>query len=79
MDTSPKTSAGSVPTPKMSRGPKAFFAEVVREMKKVTWPPHKETNRLFGVVLGVCAFVVLVLTVMYMVADKVIHILTRGF
>jgi preprotein translocase SecE subunit len=42
----------------MRKGPKAFWIGVVRELKKVDWPPPKEVNRLTGVVLAVCGLVV---------------------
>lgn len=85
MDTDNKTqktvapTAGALPTPKMKRGIKGFFAEVSRELKKVTWPPYKEVNRLTGVVLGVCALVVLTLTVMSLVVATGITAISKGF
>lgn len=84
MDTDNKTQknaapqAGSLPTPKMRRGLKGFFAETARELKKVTWPPYKEVNRLTGVVLGVCALVVITLTVMSLVVGTGISALSQG-
>lgn len=45
----------SVPTPNLKRRGVGGFAKDVRaELKKVTWPAHKETTRLTGVVLVVC-------------------------
>ncbi|MFN8219876.1 MAG: preprotein translocase subunit SecE [Fimbriimonadales bacterium] len=80
MDAQSKTpTTGSLPTPKMKRGLKGFFAEVTREMKKVTWPPYKEINRLTGIVLAVCGLVVLTLTIMHLVADTAVHTITKGF
>ena len=53
--------SGNVPVPKMKRGLKGFFRDVVREMKHVTWPSPQETTRLTGVVLAVCAMLILLL------------------
>lgn len=70
--------SGSLPTPKIRRGGKAFFKDVQREMKKVTWPTRAETHRLTGVVLGVCGLVVVFLTVMSMLFDTLINLITKG-
>lgn len=80
MDT-PKTPqpAGRIPIPGSRRGLKGFLNEVVREMKKVTWPTAKETNRLTGIVLTVCGIVVVILYGMSFVTAMVIEILTKGF
>ena len=67
----PKT----LPTPKSRRGVKGFVTEVIRELKKVDWPPVKEVNRLTGVVLAVCALVVGVLAAMSWVANEVVNLL----
>ena len=69
---------GAVPLPKSKRGIKAFFVDVVRELKKVTWPKPSETNRMTGIVIAVCALVVLLLTVMSLVVDTVLKILNTG-
>jgi preprotein translocase SecE subunit len=69
---------GSMPVPKSKRGVKGFFAEVGREMKKVSWPNRPETNRLTGVVLVVCLILVTVLSVLGHVSDLIIQLLTRG-
>ena len=45
----------------MRRGVKGFYRDVVREMKHVTWPKPQETTRLTGVVLAVCAMIVVLL------------------
>lgn len=78
MDRTPNAPT-SLPTPKLNRGIKGFFAEISREMKKVTWPPHKETNRLTGIVLAVCGLVVVILTAMHFAADMIISAMTKGF
>lgn len=57
------------------RGPRAYFAEVGRELKKVEWTPPKEVNRLTGVVLIVCAFVVGVLWLLSEAASTIIGML----
>ncbi|MFN3729953.1 MAG: preprotein translocase subunit SecE [Fimbriimonadaceae bacterium] len=62
----PRTPAGT-PTPSVraSRGGlKGFFADVMREMKKVSWPSPKDTRRLTGVVMAVCGLIILILTMM---------------
>ncbi len=53
--------AGNLPVPKMRRGVKGFYRDVVREMKHVTWPKPQETTRLTGVVLAVCVMIVTML------------------
>lgn len=69
---------GAVPLPRSKRGIKAFFTDVGRELKKVTWPKPAETNRMTGVVLAICALVVLTLTLMSLVVDTFMKILTTG-
>ena len=69
---------GAVPLPKSKHGVKAFFTDVVRELKKVTWPKPSETNRMTGIVMAVCIMVVLVLTVMSLIVDTAMKILTTG-
>ena len=53
--------AGNLPVPKMRRGVKGFYRDVIREMKHVTWPKPQETTRLTGVVLAVCVMIVAML------------------
>ena len=69
---------GSLPVPKSRRGPKGFFNEVVREMKKVSWPSKAETHRLTYVVLAVCGLLVATLTVMSYVFGVIIDLITKG-
>jgi preprotein translocase SecE subunit len=69
----------SIATPKIRRGLRAYFAEVGREMKKVSWPPHTETTRLTGVVLAVCGMVVLLLIAFNFAFGWLITGLTKGF
>ena len=66
-----------VSLPKSRRGGKGFWTDVVREMRKVDWPPAKEVNRLTGVVLTVCGLVVLSLYAMSYVAGTLVDLLTR--
>ncbi len=73
-----KESTGTVPMPRSKRGFKHFWVEVGREMKKVNWPPYRETNRLTGVVLTVCGMIVAFLVVLSMVAEFLITMLTKG-
>ena len=67
----PKT----LPSPKIRRGIKGYWTEVIRELRKVDWPPVREVNRLTGVVLAVCALVVGVLWVMSVVAGTVVNLI----
>lgn len=69
---------GTIPVPKSKRGPKAFFNEVAREMKKVSWPTRTETNRLTAVVLVVCAGLLLLFTSLSVVFDTLVTLLTKG-
>jgi preprotein translocase SecE subunit len=69
---------GAVPLPKSKRGVKAFFADVMRELKKVTWPKPSETNRMTGVVMAVCLLVVIILTAMSYLVDTIMKLLTTG-
>lgn len=73
-----KKPQGSLPIPKSRRGLKGFFAEVGREMKKVSWPSRSETNRLTGVVLAVCGIVVVILTLLSIVFETFINLITKG-
>lgn len=63
---------------KSKRGFKGFFKDVGREMRHVTWPTPHETMRLSGVVLAVCAIVVLYLFLVANFAEMVFDILLRG-
>ena len=63
----------------MKRGPKTYFIELIRELKKVTWPAPRETTRLFGIVLAVCLMVVVILTTLSLGVDVLIKGLTKGF
>jgi preprotein translocase SecE subunit len=74
----PAAGGGGVPIPKSPRGPKAFFVDVIRELKKVTWPSAAETNRMTGIVLAVCAMVVLILTGMNLLVGMIMSMLTTG-
>jgi preprotein translocase subunit SecE len=69
---------GGVPVPKSKRGAKGFFNEVVREMKKVSWPTRPETNRLTTVVLAVCVLLVAFLSAIGFVFGFVIDFITKG-
>ncbi len=62
----------------MRRGPKSFFQDVIREMKKVNWPTKPETNRLTGVVLVVCTGLVIVLTILGEFFHLIIQFITKG-
>lgn len=74
----PSRVRGSMPVPKSKRGVKGFLNEVVREMKKVSWPTRPETNRLTTVVLAVCVLLVVFLSVIGYVFQFVIDMVTKG-
>lgn len=63
---------------KSKRGFRGFFKDVAREMRHVTWPTPQETVRLSGVVLAVCAIVVLYLFLVANFSEMVFDILLRG-
>lgn len=65
--------------PKVNRGFKHFWTEVVRELKKVNWPSRRETTRLTGVVLAVCVLISAILYGMSFVAATLLQILQKGF
>jgi preprotein translocase SecE subunit len=68
----------SLPIPKVRRGFRQFFRDVGQEMRKVHWPSRPETNRLTGVVLGVCLLVVTFLTVLSVIIETIFKIAFRG-
>ncbi|HXH60428.1 MAG TPA: preprotein translocase subunit SecE [Fimbriimonadaceae bacterium] len=68
-----KPPSGSVPMPKMRRGPKGFYRDIIREMKHVNWPTPQETTRLSGVVLAVCIFIVLLLMGSALVMGEIVN------
>lgn len=68
----------SIATPKFKRGLKGFIADTRREMKKVTWPSRKETNRLTFVVLSLVVACAVMLSVMGWFSDVVVQIITKG-
>jgi preprotein translocase SecE subunit len=74
----PRKPQGSVPIPRSKRGLKGFLNEVSREMKKVSWPTRTETNRLTGVVLGVCVLVGGIMIVMSTFFDFLVKMITQG-
>ncbi len=69
---------GHVPVPKMRRGFKAFFNDVLREMKQVHWPKPQETNRLTGVVFIVCLIVTGFLYGLGVAITVILNLLTTG-
>lgn len=73
----PRKSGGSIPVPRSSRGIKGYFQEVRREIKRVTWPTRAETTRLTGVVLGVCALLIAILTGLSTVFGFIVDSLTH--
>jgi preprotein translocase subunit SecE len=77
-DSSKAPKGGSVPIPKMNRGVKGFYRDVVREMKHVNWPTRKETTRLTGVVLGVCGLIIVYLFAASKAFETIIGIVLGG-
>lgn len=69
---------GNLPIPKSRRGLKGFYNEVVRELKKVSWPTKSETNRLTGVVMAVTLMFVVILTGLGIIFNTLINLLTKG-
>lgn len=69
---------GNLPLPKSRRGIKSFFNEVIRELRKVSWPTKAETNRLTGVVLAVTLISVIILTGLGMLFGTLINLITKG-
>ena len=49
-----------------------FFADVYKEMGKVTWPTQKELQESTLVVLGVCAFIAVFVYVVDTLVSQVI-------
>ncbi len=68
----------NLPVPKSKRGMKGYLSEVSREVKKVNWPTPRETNRLTGIVLVVCAMIVAVLYALSYVAEILVELVTKG-
>ena len=69
--------SNKLPLPKSKRGPKSFFEGVKREMRKVSWPAYKETNRLFGVVVAVCLLLTVIMAGLGTFFDVVIGLITK--
>ena len=68
----------SAPIPKPGRGGlKGYFSEVIRELKKVQWPTPRETTRLTGVVVAVCAICLVVIYALSLVISSVIDMVVR--
>jgi preprotein translocase SecE subunit len=73
------TSTSSAPIPKAGRGGlKGFVADVSRELKKVQWPTPRETSRLTGVVIAVCAICLVIIFIFSIVVETLVGMLTRG-
>lgn len=54
---------------------KGYWTEVIRELKKVDWPPVKEVNRLTGVVLAVCGLIIAILWGFAYVSSTVVNLI----
>ena len=48
-------------------------------MKKVTWPPVHETNRLTGVVMAVCLLLIVIMIGFHLLANGLVHLIVKGF
>lgn len=70
--------ASSLPLPRMKRGIKGFYRDIVAEMKKVNWPTRQETVRLSGVVLAVCLMVIVILYLLTLVFGALFDVFFRG-
>jgi preprotein translocase SecE subunit len=81
MSKEPKAPApkGGVPMPKMNRGIKGFYRDVLREMKHVNWPTPMESTRMTGIVLAVCIGLVLLLFGLSLMFEAIINAIMRGF
>lgn len=64
--------------PNMRRGLRAYFSDIIQEMKKVVWPTRKETVRLTGLVITVCIVFVLYLYIFGIIVDYVFKFLLKG-
>lgn len=79
MARTPNPTSGAVPLPSSRRGLKGYFAEVGRELKKVSWPSRKEVTRLTGVVLTICLIALTYLFLLQEGFHVIIRLLTEGF
>ncbi|MBS1716110.1 MAG: preprotein translocase subunit SecE [Armatimonadetes bacterium] len=75
---SAKPAAGAISVPSSKRGLGGFYHELMREMRKVSWPTTKEANRLTGVVLAVCGMMVVMLLVLSTLVDQLMTLITKG-
>jgi preprotein translocase subunit SecE len=66
-----------LPLPQAKRGLSSFFADVKRELKKVSWPTRTETNRLFGVVLAVCVILTAVMAGLGFIFENFVNLITK--
>jgi preprotein translocase SecE subunit len=66
------------PIPDMKKGPRAFFKDLQREIRMITWPTPQETTRLTGTVLGVCILVVVLLFGLSLVIEQLFRMIGVG-
>lgn len=80
MSKEPKASTpkGGVPMPKMNRGIKGFYRDVLREMKHVNWPTPAESTRMMGIVMAVCIGLILVLFLLSLAFEQIINAIMRS-
>ena len=74
----PRGVTAKVALPSSRRGVKGYFAETMRELRKVSWPTRKETTRLTGIVLTVCTGMAMMLLALQYAFGVVIDILEKG-
>jgi preprotein translocase SecE subunit len=67
-----------VPLPRTGKGPRAFYRDIIREMKHVSWPSQRDTTRLTGVVFAVCGLVAGLLFVLSLFFEQLLKILVTG-
>lgn len=73
-----KHQSATIPVPKLGRGPKAFYRDVVREMKHVSWPTTRDTTRLTGVVFAVCLMVAGLLFILSLFFEQLLKMFVTG-
>lgn len=73
-----KQPSATIPIPRSGRGPKAFYRDVVREMKHVSWPSGRDTTRLTGVVFAVCLMVAGLLFLLSLFFEQLLKVFITG-
>lgn len=69
----------TTPIPKPGRGGlKGYISDVARELRKVQWPTPKETTRLTGVVIAVCAISLATISIMAFLSATLIEMIVKS-